>query len=140
MDGSGTAFPGERIVPVFLGYTRDSGELARQIYRKYRVLSHVFCEPVSASRRLSLWLYMKFHTVPHTEGDQLMLRALTDFAAQLEGADVLLYLIPCTEAYAGMVWNHSGELESRFLIAEPWELEQEYLDEALPGQKEGGDE
>lgn len=135
MSENGTILSGDRIVPVFLGYTRESGELARRIWRKYRVLSHVFCEPVPASRRLSLWLYTKFHTVPRTEGDRLMLRELTDFSAQLEGMDVLPYLIPCTEAYAGMIWNHSGELESRFLIAEPWEIEQAYLAETELGEE-----
>lgn len=104
------------LVPVLLGISPETQETAQRLFRQYGVISHVFCEKIPLPLRLTLC--MKFHPVPSTEGEQLMLQALSDFSAQLEHADVILYLIPCTEHYAHVVWQNRDVLESRFVIAD----------------------
>ena len=110
----------EEIVPVLLGYSPEMNETARRMFRRYGVVSHVFCEKVPLPLRLSLC--MKFHQIPRTADERLMMDALFDFANQLENADVILYLIPCTEAYANMIWHGRDELERRFVIADRAEM------------------
>lgn len=112
----------EAIVPILLGYSPEVSETARRMYRRYNVISHVFCEPIPLPCRLSL--SAKFHTVKHqTAGERLMLQALLDFAKQHENADLILYLVPCTERYASMLWTHREELEQYFVLADREELE-----------------
>lgn len=126
----------EEIVPVLLGYSPEMNETARRMFRKYGVISHVFCEKVPLPLRFSLC--MKFHQIRHTVDERLMMDALFDFANQLENADVILYLIPCTEGYANMVWHGRDELERRFVIADRAEMTRVWLgeDNTLP---KGGD-
>lgn len=109
------------IVPVLLGITTEASETAHRMYRRHGVLSHVFCDRIPLPSRLSLC--MKFHRIPETAGEQLMLQALTDFADQLGNADLILYLIPCNEHYTKLVWDHAEELERRFVIADRNEME-----------------
>ena len=104
------------IVPVLLGFSQETAETARRMYQRYKVVSHVFCESVPLPLRLSLC--MKFHLISHRSGDRLMIEALDDFVKKLEKTDALLYLIPCTEAYANLVWRNRTDLESRFVIAD----------------------
>lgn len=108
------------LVPVLLGLSVEANETAHRMYRKYGVVSHVFCDKIPLPMRLTLC--MKYHIIRHTSGEMLMIRALTDFAEQLGNADVILYLIPCTESYANMVWSHRDELERRFVIADKPEM------------------
>ena len=108
------------LIPVLLGFSTETHETAHRMYRRYGVLSHVFCQRVSLPMRLSLC--MKFHTIRQTANEQLMLRALIDFAEQLSNADVILYLIPCTESYANFVWQNRDVLERRFVIADKPEM------------------
>ncbi len=109
------------IVPVLLGLTSEASETAHRMYRRHGVMSHVFCDRIPLTSRLSLC--MKFHRIPETTGDGLLLQALTDFADQLGNADLILYLIPCTEHYTKLVWDHVQELERRFVIADHDEME-----------------
>ena len=109
------------IVPVLLGLTTEASETAHRMYRRHGVISHVFCDKIPLPSRLSLC--MKFHRIPNTTGDELMLQALTDFADQLGNADLILYLIPCDEHYTKLVWDRSDELERRFVIADRDEME-----------------
>ena len=109
------------IVPVLLGLTTEASNTAHRMYRRHGVMSHVFCDRIPFPMRLSL--YMKFHRIPDTTGDELMLQALTDFADQLGNADLILYLIPCDEHYTKLVWDHAEELERRFVIADRAEME-----------------
>ena len=126
------------IVPVLLGLSLRVGETAHRMYRKYGVVSHVFCERVPFAMRLSLC--MKYHRIRHTSDERLMMQALCDFADQLGNADVILYLIPCTEDYASFVWNNSELLESRFVIADREEIQRVWFGEeegdAIPTEKE----
>ena len=109
------------IVPVLLGVTSEASETAHRMYRQHGVISHVFCDHIPLSMRLSLC--MKFHRVPKTLGEQLLLQALADFADQLGNADLILYLIPCNEHYSNWVWDHTEELERRFVLADRAEME-----------------
>ncbi len=109
------------IVPVLLGVTPEASDTAHRMYRQHGVISHVFCDRIPFSMRLSLC--MKFHRVPETTDERLMLQALTDFADQLGNADLILYLIPCNEHYTKLVWDHAEELERRFVIADREEMD-----------------
>ena len=109
------------IVPVLLGISPEASETAHRMYRRHGVMSRVFCDRIPLPLRLSLC--MKFHRVPETAGEQLLLQALCDFADQLGNADLILYLIPCNEHYTKLVWDHAEELERRFVIADRAEME-----------------
>ena len=109
------------IVPVLLGVTPEASETAHRMYRRHGVMSHVFCDRIPLASRLSLC--MKFHRVPQTAGEQLLLQALADFSDQLGNADLILYLIPCNEHYTKLVWDHAEELERRFVIADRAEMD-----------------
>ena len=109
------------LVPVLLGFSAETNETAHRMYRKYGVISHVFCDKKSIAMRFSLC--MKTHVIKHTADEMLMMQALADFSEQLGNKDVILYLIPCTEDYARMVWNHRETLERRFVIADKREME-----------------
>ena len=109
------------IVPVLLGVTPEASDTAHRMYRQHGVLSHVFCDRIPLSMRLSLC--MKFHRIPSTKNEQLLLQALSDFADQLSNADLILYLIPCNEHYTKLVWDHTEELERRFVLADRAEME-----------------
>lgn len=115
------------LIPVLLGVSPQVSETAHRMYRKYGVISHVFCEKVPLTMRLSLC--MKFHIIHRTANEQLMLQALHDFADQLGNADVILYLIPCTEDYANFVWSKCEELERRFVIADKSEMRRVWFGE-----------
>ena len=108
------------LVPVLLGISQEANETAHRMFRQYGVVSHVFCDKIPLSMRLSLC--MKFHPVHRTANEQLLRKALIDFAHQLENADIILYLIPCTEKHANLVWEHRDELERYFVIADKPEM------------------
>ncbi|MBQ9760104.1 MAG: hypothetical protein IJW16_02015 [Clostridia bacterium] len=109
------------IVPVLLGYSPETVATARRLYERYRVVSHVFCDHVPLPLRISLC--MKFHVFSHASGDRLMLEVLDDFVMKLDKADVLLYLIPCTESYANLVWHNRDALERRFVLPDRGEMD-----------------
>lgn len=114
------ARPGE-LVPVLLGISKEATQTAHRLYREYGVVSHVFCDRIPLAMRVSFC--MKFHPFEHASGDRLMVSALLDFTTQLGNSDVILYLVPCTEAYAGMVFRNRDELERRYVIANRPEMD-----------------
>ena len=122
------------LVPVLLGLSQEVNETARRMYRRYGVVSHVFCEKIPIAMRLSLC--MKFHVIRHTSDERLMTQALHDFADQLGNAEVILYLIPCTEEYANFVWAHCENLEGKFVIASKEEMERVWFGEDFSTQTE----
>lgn len=121
------------LIPVLLGVSAEVNDTAHRMYREYGVISHVFCDRIPLAMRLSLC--MKFHIVKSTANEQLMIDALTDFATQLGNADVILYLIPCTEHYASIVWERSAELEGRYVIASREEMYRVWFGEETPSIK-----
>lgn len=123
------------LIPVILGLSPEALQTAQRMYRRYNVVSHVFCNKLPLPLRFSLC--MKYHVVHATEGEQLMLHALREFSEQLNHADVILYLIPCTEPYANLVWEHRDELECRFVIADKPEMYRVWFGEEIPMEKGG---
>ncbi len=123
------ALEGE-LIPVLLGVSAEVSDTAHRMYREYGVVSHVFCERIPIAMRLSLC--MKFHVVSHTSDERLMIDALTDFANQLGNADVILYLIPCTEHYANIVWERCTDLEGKYVIASREEMYRVWFGEEAP--------
>lgn len=115
------------IVPVLLGASPETAETSRQMFRKYRVLSHVFCEKIPLPYRFML--SMKFHVVRHSRHDRILITALEDFADQITTADVILYLIPCTEEYNNLIWRNRDRLETRYVIASPTEIRKRWFGE-----------
>lgn len=126
------ALEGE-LIPVLLGISAEVNDTAHRMYREYGVVSHVFCERVPIAMRFSLC--MKFHVVSHTSDERLMIDALTDFANQLGNADVILYLIPCTEHYANIVWERCADLEGKYVIASREEMYRVWFGEEVPTPK-----
>ena len=110
------------LVPVLLGTSPDTLRAARRYFKKYGTISHVFGDRIALPTRLSLC--MKYHFVRHHAGDHLMLTALKDYAKQLGNADLILYLIPCTEDYANFIWRNREILERFFVIANSDEMEE----------------
>ena len=115
------------LVPILLGFSIETQETAQRMFRKYGVVSHVFCNKIPLHFRLSL--SMKFHVIRSTFDERLMLQALCDYADQLENADLILYLIPCTEQYANFVWNNRDRLERSFVIADKSEMNRVWFGE-----------
>lgn len=109
------------LVPVFLGITAKSIGIARLIFRAHGTASHVFCDHVPLMLRVS-W-FLKYHTVGHTQSEELMVQALLDFADQLDNKDAVLYLIPSTKDYLKAVAEHRALLESRYVLATKKDLE-----------------
>ena len=115
------------LVPVLLGVSPESLQTARRYFRQFGTISHVFCERVPLSLRLSFCI--KFHTVRHASGDRLMIDALKDYATQLGNADLILYLLPCTVEYANLVWRNHEELERFFVLAKQEEMDRVWYGE-----------
>ena len=125
------------LVPVLLGVSHEVSETAHRMYRKYGVVSHVFCDKIPLPMRLSLC--MKFHVIHHTSNEQLMIQALTDFADQLGNRDIILYLIPCTEEYVNLIWRRQDALEGRYVIADKNEILRVWFGEEAEGPMLKGD-
>ena len=104
------------LVPVLLGCSKAALQNARFFYRRYAILSHLFSDRIPFYYRL--FPILKFHRVRATRDEALLLRALLDFAKQLENADRLLDLVPCTSFYRDFVFLHKAELEGAFVLAE----------------------
>lgn len=125
------------IVPVLLGVSPEAVETAREMFRKYRVLSHVFCQEIPLPYRFML--SMKFHKVRHSSHDRMMITALEDFANQIVSADVILYLIPCTEEYTRLIWRNREQLETRYVISSPTEIHRTWFGEKTAESAPGSD-
>ena len=113
------------LVPVLLGTSAEAMQTARRFFKKYGTVSHVFCHRLPLTSRLSF--SVKYHPIQHSAGDLLMLTALKDFAKQLGNADLILYLIPCTEDYRVFCAAHAQALEPYYVIVQPEQLEHDTL-------------
>ena len=133
MDYIGRDVLSEEIIPVLLGVSQEVNETAHRMYRQYGVVSHVFCDKVPLPMRLSLC--MKFHVIQKTQDERLLIQALQDFADQLGHADVILYLIPCTERYANLIWSRHEELEGRYVLADQTEIIRVWFGEEVEQRK-----
>ena len=118
---------GSELVPVLLGVSSEAMQTARRFFKKFNTISHVFCDRIPLYARLSICV--RYHSVHHGAGDSLMVTALRDYACQLGNADVILYLLPCTEDYANFVWRNREELEPYYVIADQPEMEKVWYGE-----------
>ena len=121
------------IVPVLLGISPEATQTARQLFRQYGVVSHLFCDKIPLSMRLTYCI--KFHQIPYSTGNRMVLTALKDFAAQLGNSDLILYLIPCTVSLANFVWQNRAELECHYVIAGQPEMEQVWYGKQTAGEE-----
>ncbi len=115
------------LVPVLLGASNEATATAKRIFRRYKTVSHLFCEKQNRLKRLSLCV--KYHEVDHSAGDALMVQALRDFSRELGHKDLILYLIPCTPEYTNFIWKHREELECDFVIADEREMDRVWFGE-----------
>ena len=115
------------LVPVLLGASNEATATAKRIFRNYKTVSHLFCGKQSRLKRLSLCI--KYHEIDQGAGEELMIRALQDFARELGHKDLILYLIPCTPEYTNFVWKHREELECDFVIADEREMDRVWFGE-----------
>ena len=111
------------LVPVLLGDGAKPLKIARRLYRRYRVLSHLYC----TRPRLGTYFCgcVRVVRVPAFLQGELLCNDLLAFAA--EYPDLLFCLIPCTEAYEHFCAAHRAELESYYLIVHPEQLQADAL-------------
>lgn len=103
------------LAPILLGNSSYSKSIARKIFGRYGMISHIFCGRVPFLRRFSLTA--KYHSMVGFEKDELLLIALKDFAKGVQNRDVVLYLIPGTEKAKQFVRRNRERLENDFVIA-----------------------
>ncbi len=115
------------LIPVLLGTSNEANATARRIFRRFRLVSHLFCE--KKPPLFGMNFCTKYHIVRHSASDEIMLGALLDFSGQLRDADVVYYLIPCTDEYAKFVWRHRTELESYYVVADEKEMQKVWYGE-----------
>ncbi len=111
------------LVPVMLGNSPQIPRLARRLWRRYRVISHVF-----SSR--PFWLCHFLHYVrpvrlPGYLQGELLLQDLRDFA--LEYPDLLFCLIPCDCDALAFCTAHAHELECCYMTVLPEQLDDKVL-------------
>lgn len=123
------------LVPVLLGLSPETIQLAHRLYRKYNVLSHVFCNSLPFPLRFSIC--MKYHVIRHTADEKLMLVALQDFSAQIKHAEVIPCLISCTQRYENFIWEYRDQLERQFVIGNRQTAKQLWADRQDCIQKGG---
>lgn len=109
----------ERVmVPVILGNNTEALTTARRLYRRYGVLSHLYCTRPSWFAYLLSYVRV-VRTPDYLQGD-LLLEDLCSFAR--EYPDLLFCLIPCTEQYRAFCMAHAAELEPYYVIMQPEQL------------------
>jgi hypothetical protein len=123
------------LVPILLGLSPETLQVAHRLYHQYNVLSHVFCNSLPLPLRLSLC--MKYHVIRHTSDERLMLLALLDFAAQMKHADVIPCLIPCSRRFEGFIWEYRDQLERQFVIVDRQKAKRPWFGKEIPLQKGG---
>lgn len=103
------------MVPVLLGNgTRPLG-IARKLYRRFGVISHLYCtRPHWYAYLLS---YVRIVRIPDYMQGDLLCRDLQNFSS--EYPDLLFCLIPCTEQDKAFCMAHEAELEAYYVIVEP---------------------
>ncbi len=109
------------LVPILLGHSKEAVETARRFFKRFGTVSHLFCDRIPLRMRLTTCI--KFHTVPQSAEDALLLNALKDYANQFCNADLILYLLPCTVDDASFLWRNRAELERYFVIADRLEMD-----------------
>ncbi|MBQ3527664.1 MAG: ATP-grasp domain-containing protein [Clostridia bacterium] len=96
----------KEIIPVFLGADLNCYNFARAFHEAYGVKSYAFGRyEISATKYSKI---INFKVVPDIDNEDTMIRELTAFAKEHEGAR--LFLFGCTDDYAAMIIRKKGEL------------------------------
>ena len=103
------------LAPVLLGDSGYARSVSRAFFARQGILSHIFCNRVPFLRRFCLTA--KYHAVAGFENEELLLIALRDFAAGVQNRDVVLYLIPGTDAARQFMEQNRAQLEPNFVLA-----------------------
>ena len=94
------------IIPVFLGADLNCYNFARAFHEAYGVKAYAFGRyEISATKYSKI---INFKTVPDIDNEDTMLRELSAFAKEHEGAR--LYLFGCTDDYAAMIIRRKADL------------------------------
>ena len=123
------------LVPILLGLSPETWQVSHRLYRRYNLLSHVFCNALPLPLRLSLC--MKYHVIRHTSDERLLLLALLDFSAQMKHADVIPCLIPCTRRFENFIWEYRDQLERQFVIVDRQKAKRAWFGKQIPLQQGG---
>ena len=102
------------IIPVFLGADLNCYNFARAFHEAYGVKSYAFGRyEISATKYSKL---ISFKVVPDIDNEDTMIKELSAFAKEHEGAR--LFLFGCTDDYAAMIIRNREEL-SDFITPYP---------------------
>lgn len=94
------------IIPVFLGADLNCYNFARAFHEAYGVKAYAFGRyEISATKYSKI---INFKTVPDIDNEDTMIRELSAFAKEHEGA--ALYLFGCTDDYAAIIIRKKAEL------------------------------
>ncbi len=106
------------LVPVLLGDGGQTLKIARKLYRRYGVLSHIYCSRPPLSAHFCACVRI-VRTPPYLQGELLC----TDLCAFAEEYPELLFcLIPCTEDHKVFCIAHADQLEPYYIMVQPEQL------------------
>lgn len=111
------------LVPVFLGDGSQPVKMARRLYRRYGVLSHIYCTRPALLTHFCACV-RTVRMPPYLRGE-LLCADLLAFAK--EYPDLLFCLIPCTEQYRIFCTAHAAALEPYYVIVQPEQLQKDAL-------------
>ena len=111
------------MVPVILGDSPQATAIARRLYRRLGVVSHVYCARPSIFTYLLS--YVRVVRTPDYLQGELLLEDLRIFSE--EYPDLLFCLIPCTDAYKAFCMAHAERLEPYYVILQPEQLARDAL-------------
>lgn len=100
--------------PVLLGDGRDARRLARRLFWKYGLASHVLSSRKDILSRLTPW--MVHHRLPERAGDDICTLALRHLAAELQSCDRQPILFLCDNGKWSLSSENLSYLESCYLV------------------------
>lgn len=111
------------LVPVFLGDGTQPIKIARRLYKRFGVLSHIYCSRPALLAHLCPCV--RIVRIPAFLRGELLCADLCAFSK--EYPDLLFCLIPCTEEYRIFCTAHARELEPYYVIVQPEQLQTDAL-------------
>lgn len=106
------------MVPVILGDGTQAKSIARKLYRRFGVISHIYC--ATPSLFTYLLSYIRVVRMPDYLQGELLLEDLCTFAR--EYPDLLFCLIPCNDGFRSFCMAHARRLEPYYVILQPEQL------------------
>ena len=111
------------LVPVLLGDGAQPVKIARRLYRRFGVLSHIYCSRTALSAHFCACVRI-VRTPSYLQGD-LLCQDLCAFAK--EYPDLLFCLIPCSDDYKIFCTAHAAKLESYYVMVQPEQVQKDAL-------------